>query len=568
MGLIGVVAIIAIGLYWLLYTESALHWTINKLTPQITATSVEGSITELSFTGLSIELETAEIDISSGNFSWTPADLLSRSLRIEHIEASGVNISTNADQAEKSTEPQDINLPFALILERIRLNDILLTLTDNSPIPLDTLQLEGRLQGNVLDLKTVSIQQAENTATIVGQIDLSTKSTGIINIEHSLNWLYQDQTIQTQGLISGTWGSTDFAVVGTSPVELELDGHLDGLMSDSMSWSSNLSISDTSSLNLTDQPVVINSASLNSQGHYTPSAGVESINVEIDGVVNGSSAQFPSWQAQTKFQLEDQSLNIETLNLQSLINDHPLAIDLTGTLQFPSFIDASLENSVANLSGNWTSLTWPLQAQPALVTSNGKFSAIGPLNNIHILASSEGDADEHSVVANLDLLIGTSSIVVNNFELSADSSDMQASGIINDQIQLTWALSSNDLSSIFTDISGQIDGSGTLSGERDNPKLLFRAQTPGLTNGQFSTGAAKIFADASLADQTEALTVSIAAENFQFDQQPVIESFNLEIDGSTQEHTLTIDSQLAKGASAQVSRDWSLGKLPVECEGK
>ena len=115
------VSLIALFAWWLLGTQSGLQWAVN-LTPDILQVkSIEGDVSDLSFTQLQLKSGGTTLRIDQGSLHWSPLGLFSKRALIDTLSLNGVALELA--QPTPSEEPyahgrELICLSILLLIER------------------------------------------------------------------------------------------------------------------------------------------------------------------------------------------------------------------------------------------------------------------------------------------------------------------------------------------------------------------------------------------------------------------------------------------------------------------
>ena len=102
--------------FWLIGTEPALRWGINKAVQlsagKLTVTSVHGSIYgPLRIAAISLETDTRRIEIQDASLDWAPRALFQRHLEIKQLRVKTLKIIEIKPNSEPLTLPESLQLP-------------------------------------------------------------------------------------------------------------------------------------------------------------------------------------------------------------------------------------------------------------------------------------------------------------------------------------------------------------------------------------------------------------------------------------------------------------------------
>ncbi|MFK7889732.1 MAG: translocation/assembly module TamB domain-containing protein [Granulosicoccus sp.] len=183
--------------------------------------------------------------------------------------------------------------------------------------------------------------------------------------------------------------------------------------------------------------------------------------------------------------------------------------------------------------------------------------------SINLRASSKGQIgdDGAQLVARLDQLSGSlleqdlngsgylqlagEALTVEKLELTHGPSQMSASGMIDQKIDLDFALNSPDMSTLMPDLAGAIDLSGSLSGGRETPAIEASGSASNIVFQQNRVNSLNFNVDAGLGAKVTS-TLSINATGITAGAQQ-IRNVSLDGQGTQEQHSVTLSADTDQG---------------------
>ena len=503
-------------------TGLSLLWTqVNKLLPEeISVDSVDGKlIGPMSITGLSYQTETIQVKIDQIEITWSPSNILSKTFDLSLVELNNLQvtqISKNSEDPEPFSLPEKIQLPLKIIIERLYINRFLYQpLAESDPFYLDYAELASVFDNDKFVIDKLDVSGP--TIRLAGY--LQTVPHSGYSSQGELDWKFiVDGFYPVDGLTTytGNLQKLDIKKILQSPYDLDASITLNNIV-DSLGYSVNLNVSQ---LNLREinssypEALVKGTVDLDGNLHRT----------NITASINSDETKYGKLNANLNGEISKQFANIRQLIISA--NDDRTQLLAQGK------INLSDEDSLVDISATWEDLSWPLLAEPQVISKQGKVKIVGDLNQYQIQSNAdidvpdrlnatisiEGRGDKHSLaISKLDANLlqgdvqGTSTVKWHPaFEVEADLAGNNInpkqliedwSGKLNFQLKTVAKNNQGKLSAEFD----QLDVQGTLRDHRLNltSKGYYRNNEVNLDQFTLISGTSKLTANGSIGERLD-----------------------------------------------------------------
>lgn len=359
--------------------DSAARWLLDQID-----TALPGSISydrleaglagPIIFENLRYEDGELRVRIARFQLDWSLSALLSRTARIELLQASDIEIHLppppDVEPPSEPTEPltlPDVTLPIAIAIERGEIDQVRVYSAGNpDPLILNSARLRLRSEEQTLHLEQFTVQTPELEAALSGQLT----PVGSYPLDLSLEWAYQDPTLERlsgQGQISGDLTALNLTHTLSGAVAADLRAAVrDALTQPVWDVALDLNIADLApfapelaAASLTGQ--LQSSGSLDrysASGSFTTSALPEVGAVKADFKASG----------------DEQTLTLQTLSLST--SAQPLRLALAGSVD--------LADQTVNLTGQWRELAWPLTGTAQFASPSGELAVTGTFDDYRL----------------------------------------------------------------------------------------------------------------------------------------------------------------------------------------
>ncbi len=550
-------AIVISLLFWLTKTETGLRWALQQAPDVISVNKVSGHLSDLTFSGLKIRLDGTQVSIASGQLKWRLSDLLKRTLRIENLLLNKLDVQITATEPQAS-EPfeawKGIDLPVDINVDNIKFNTLTINRNGDQIGQVEQLIASVKVNDNLLQVNKLKLFEKSNRLDLTGKLDLSADKDGIVDITNVVEWdddqkrFSENGSINLVGSIVGTWRSLELNQQISSPFETSVSLTIENALTDQVSWRGQLQ-TQGSDLRLSDQPAItLGQGDFEVSGEFSPSVGLPGLVARFSGSMSGGNQVFSNWSLNTDIDFINDTLNINRFNLleqpvpvSSGPNIDSGELIITGVIVgLSAFLDGQNNgNANADLSGNWRNLGWPINQAAKQITSSGNFSARGVPKNFSVNAKASGQSYKKRLQAHTEIHVVDRTIDISAMKLQSGTSRVDVSGTLAERIDLTWKVSSPDLSELMPQLSGDLNSNGTLSGELNAPRISASASSSYLTFNKLQLYNLNLSSKGLFSASPEAISLSANIERIEQDSSELARDLKMTLGGSGQAHTLS-----------------------------
>jgi translocation and assembly module TamB len=491
LSLLMVVILALAGLsYYLLNSESGARLVLNRADAYLAENfsfyfnyeSVSGTLVEgLSFSGLELANSQFNLQTQTFNSSWSLWALFNKEIRLQTLRLDNLVLrqtetTGNIESAENTqTQERDIvenleslfDLPFS-----VRINSFEL-LEPEFLFAQQTLAFD-RFSGSIsLDSENLSINEL-NIETSSYSLDTSfgLQADNFL-IDGNLDWTLNNtatQAIAADGFsgalfFSGDVNSLEISHELLQPVQMESSGSLTtGLIDETgLNFSFEHNLQNLTAL--TPLPSLLSSVTGSLLTHGSPEL------IFLDADLNLQSGQFLPINLSLSGEYENTVLNFETISVDSPeinlvavaeLATQPFAFEVDwqlNDLQLNNYLDAFVLTDVNGGGSFYTDAAGNSALNLSFLDAN--------LNN-YTLTTTGGINFNNNALSDIDLLINT-----NNNRLNLN-------GSITETLAVDWLIDAPDLAVWLPALNGEVQGSGDISGDIDNPVISGSLQADNL----------------------------------------------------------------------------------------
>ncbi len=527
------VLILPMLLLGLLNTESGSRWVIENLFAVIpgqssTVKTIEGRILDhLVLTEIKIKHEAANVSIQTFEWTWQPSRLLSKTLKIDDISVTGMDIQLNETKPDtQKSEPLDldIKLPFQIDVGNFIITDSSVT-RNNATTRIDRLQLQAKTVENQLKLATLMFKSdkievnAQGDATITKKLPLNLTIDWKADLEN--NGIWQGSTSLGGDLIA-----LNFANRLSSPFKLSFQGAITDA-------ADNPRIKADGDWESVKWPIVVAPPQIQSpKGHFELSGMPNDYQVKLNAELS------QQYLPQTRLFFDGKgsldALTIDTLEMKSAtglfnlngkvswrtipefditatgdkFNPAIIIPELPGSLKLDCRLKGKLDPKALQISAEINKLSGQLRKQP--LDAMGRFRLNG----------------EQLDVDAFNAALGTNKI-------EAEGELGQASN------NLKFSLNMPALNRLWPGLGGQLTGDGRLQGSFKNPSAQVKIQGQRLQFNNFKLQSAVIDVD-YYSDDQKTSSLNIVGNDIESGTL-TLAKFSLQGNGTSKQHRFNAD---------------------------
>jgi translocation and assembly module TamB len=473
--LLSLVLVILGGISLALNTQLGTQWVISKLSDSLNSGPAQTvSLERVSgtlFRGLSF----GRINVlnASGNFliedlstSWNPFSLLGGQFLLSDLDISTITINLLAQESpEPSTEFSTVKNPFQLgaAIESLRINQIEIN-SGGAKQTIQNIKLTAELSNQQLNLSKVALNTEE--VNLSGSIIL--EFTDYQPLQATLFWNYDTQiNNQAEELVGqlelrGDLRSMRVEHQLLSPFMVQSNGvFISGLFDEALAFELTHTID---SLVLPVQPqsqFELRDVKLVSNGNFSK------LSLDLQSTL--LSELFPAITIASQARYENSLIDVDAFSL-SVADD---SISGTAILNWAGAPQLT-GNYVIDIENINSIIELPEQLDLSRLFSFGTFQSsvlqkavAGEL----VIQQLTGQLGVHPLEGQGSIKLNDGALEINQLQLVTQSNELVLNGIYADKLDFSWEVTANALQEILVDLSGELSGKGSLTGDISSPDI-------------------------------------------------------------------------------------------------
>jgi len=367
--------------YWLLATESGLHYVSDKVFSMtqlpITYRNLRGSIlTQIEVDSLQYKSASVTVDVDHLKTGFDIFPLTVSIIKFHDVTATQIDVRLHTRPAESSDAPRDSKshssgLPVTIAIESAAIEKINVSSSDAQPLNFSSVNFSRA------DVRQgVSFSDWEFTSSL-GYVKTSGYLAFDKIMKNSLEVTWETKVvdripvIKGHSQINGSYGNlktlTDIAV----PASLHVDATLEQLFTEP-TWQARIT-GDQFPLSIVvpSSGVAVNNMDILSHGNpdqYT-----------VSGTTGITDNNYGEWRAEFKSEIQGQQLQIQQLLVKSL--QSAASITLSGKVQKNA---EDFRDYPVDLAMSWSELQWPPKGDQTASSSHGELTVNGNINNYRL----------------------------------------------------------------------------------------------------------------------------------------------------------------------------------------
>ncbi len=497
--------LVTVLLAWLLGTGSGLRVTLQvletQLAPELSIRAAEGRLAG-SLLLHDVRYETEDLLFSTGTLQldWSPAALLSGEFHIDHLAATAVRYeryTVAEDDAAPLVLPERLALPLAIRIQAASFeNLVLVTAPGAEPVVIDAITLAAGFNDSQLSVQQLAVRQAQldlhGAATlrtlddypVTGDLQWQLSLPGYAPLVASTVLSGSLHTLQIEQSVQPPYAMQASLQLEEPLAELQVDArvklHDSALQQINPAW-----------------PDMQLNGSVRASG--APSA------LQLDGQVAVQDAVAGALQLVFAGRLETDALQVERLQLTS--DTHPARLDAQGHIGLGA-------QPVFDFAADWSELVWPLNGSPDYQSEQGHVTLRGTADDYRLEAS--GDLQISGLLSGAIQLRAKSAREPGNWlielaELTGGASQIEVAGQAGEHYDLSWSINSANLSELFPQAVGRVQGKGTIKGALPALALGAQLRGSGIRWQDLRLGKLSVEGNVQLADgQTSRLDATVS----------------------------------------------------------
>lgn len=476
-----------------------------------------------------------ELKIRMVNFNWQPRALLRKELIITSLEVEQVQWSAQSDPASDTSFTTDsiadwfALLPFSVQITQAKGTDIAIAIDENITL-IPRIQFGGSVSTQQLELQDVDVEYSG--VSVQGQISLQKD----LHTSAQLLWSYSAaQNFSGQLELAGDLNTLQLEHRLLLPLQL----HSAGELITGLSGTQALAISmqhDLATANLAGfgQPEIeLRDVQLTTTGGLEQLALTASLNLQALDFAPAAVA-FAARYTPERVELNSVTIDSEEISA-AFTGGYGFS---TNTLLLDWVLDrVTLERYLTGMEVSNVSGAGHLQ----LVTDSDGVDAtleLGPLL---------GELNSYPLSILGSLQVRDSALTEINLTASNDTNSLQVNGPVAPELDLNWQLNAPRLQQVWTGLSGNVQGSGQLTGTLTEPliKGQLQGQSLVLSMDDAIYSLSEFVADATSSTSSNTIQLHLQKLGMQSsgNYREVLQSADLRLVGTLQEQSLSVAMQ-------------------------
>jgi len=395
-------------------------------------------------------------------FDWNPWGLLQYNISFSDFQVASLDIvlpETTADNEQADALP-DITLPVGLSFKNATINAISIQ-RGNDKYLVQQIKAGASLKASGLTIENLDLISDKLSLKLKGTLNPKT------NYPHDLKlqWrttLANGEEIKSQGSIVGDLKSTKITQTTQGVIQAELALELRELLTQP-TWLASLEAEaiDTTDIDTRLPPLT---------GGLNLSASGDMETARIQGQLQTETSEFGAFTAAFKLSSLPAEQKLEGILFDKLdISAVQGQFSASGQLNWSPELrwNADISASAVNPATQWPE--WPGNIDAQFSTSGGWRN--GKLNASANIAQLQGQLRDYPVALQGQLHWRENRLDISRLNASSGNTRLQASGTVNDRLNLQWSLDSDNLSELYPKAQGSLEASGKLSGSRQSPSF-------------------------------------------------------------------------------------------------
>jgi translocation and assembly module TamB len=472
---------------WLINTEAGLHFVLRRLETlsamSITATGARGTISgPLAFDSLVIDHEAARIEARALRLTPELGSLLSRTISIARAEAGAIEITLRRREREPPSEPHFMPHLLRLVIGAVDLRRVALVLANGQRYAVAS--ITGSLAMDHWALHAPIVAVKDPAGELTGEVRLRAARPMGLNGTLSGHWRLPDgHDYRFSSAVRGDLDRLGTELRLAQPARLVFSGNA-------------LDLTGTPRVLGTLRAIDFDGSPWVPAGRFPRVSGSVAINagrnsIGIDATL--TSGEFIDEPLRLQGGGKWQGRIIEIASLRAWLPRSTASLTTTGT------IDLAPESPVLALSGEWSTLRWPLTGEPIVTSPLGTYRIGGSLPYAYEIKAETAGPQIPPAAWHATGLVDRDALVIDAVDAYTLRGRIHGTGRLAWTGDRAWRLTARgrslDLRGLRADLDGRIDLEGSIEGRgfgADAPLTARVASLRGVLWGRSVTGSGEI----------------------------------------------------------------------------
>ena len=576
LGLLGLCLIAMLSVFIVLKTPIGLTLAAKLLPDNIKVQKLDGTLSDLRLKNVTYEFDGGKLSVQTASLKWRALGLASRLIDVKNLELSHVRldlVSSDEPPQQDLNEYQPwsgLSLPINIELHRVAVRGFELLQDRQRKLGLDNVDTHIKLFDNQLSLRHFTVSQQANQAQLSGEVDLEDTQLGGLSLNSAIEWSAGDHKVLASGDLSGTWQDFRVSQKIQQPLSANVDIQLQGALTKQPSWNASLNslaafdtsvlVPSTTQSTLGAKPT-ITAGEITSGGSILVGEGLAGVMATVNGRFEFGSFKLGEWACALDIKLDGPHLSVKSLRFEEQKNESLTRaagqIALNAQVQdLTELLNSKFEHGDIAVDGSWSNVAVPLPEQAptrkALTRkavqnneffSNGSFKAEVQDSALLVSAESDGKLIGNDFRLASEFAYQDKQFEIKNFKLSSGKTQVSAQGRFGESYNVSWAVNSPDLGQLIPEATGDLNGSGKITGARQSPVINSTINADNLRYQNIAISGLHSTVIAGLSGLDQPLNIQLEARELQLDNEPVSKAISLSVMGTMAKHTVQLGSQ-------------------------
>ncbi|MCX4186304.1 translocation/assembly module TamB domain-containing protein [Methylophaga sp. OBS4] len=421
VSLLALIFIIAAALIWLVSTESGLHSSVSllqKIIPAIQIGQAQGRLIDnIDLQQLSYQPETGTaVEIDHIQLQWQARNLLKATVAVEKLFITGLRIQlADSEQQETEATLPELNLPFRVHIAELQLEEVQIqTAGEAENKVLNHLHSTLILNYNTLKIDEFKLDGDDALFEMTGQIALQPPYA--MDLSYKLNLpAILTTPLTANGQISGDATELELKqTLGAPLVSSQTITITDAL--NNLHWSLEATANQIAlQAVLPEQQTIFNDFQFNAEGN-----------------LNSLTASVKTKLLQPDMPEVSVTADVHSDDFANWVIDSELALSEQSRLQVAGTVDLTKDRPTAEIATKWQNLQWPLQGEPALITSpEGELAFKGSLKDYIINLNTRLDWQQQMIAIAADAKGSDVALNITDLTAAGMGGELTAQGMLD-----------------------------------------------------------------------------------------------------------------------------------------
>jgi len=378
----GILLLVGGAIVWILYTNSGLNWSLQKINQATDGMLKYGRVTgawltTFEFDHLNIDISPVTIKSEHPRFQLRIKKILSGTLEVEAFHASYLTVRNQPEPPKTSEQILEkpsgakFALPVTILVNSLSVDKFSYQEEDQTPLDFENVSGGDARIHNEIEIGRFSAQTSYGSATAHGTIVPVKNGKMDLDTEFVINATENTPELRGAVKLEGTFNVLTFHAKLTHPSEIVAEAKLDSTQSP-ITWSLKASAASVPLQGSFPQlPVTLANLTLTGGGSFE--------NYSVEGTTHLAVVNNGEWDLKWNATKNNDHWAIENLDLNNVISNTQLSAK--GSVSTGYSFNASTPFTVM---ASWKNAQWPLVNTAIIASKTGSLRAQGSINHYQL----------------------------------------------------------------------------------------------------------------------------------------------------------------------------------------